>query len=245
MNRANRSSLLLSVILIVIFAIVLSRPELYSGEGGDITLFSYADMRKGDLRVKGPEGAAKRHPAGRTEKWVEIAVGLGKKEELYFLRDTDIDARGRAVHFSVKVRGINKEGRDYDPGEAKYPFFLQMIFDTAPEGLSLKKKLSLWYKSVRSEKIRNRQNIIYAFGNRLPKESIVNPYPGSAIISIGDDRDVDRVINVSRSLDYDYKLAFGEEMKGKLKRVVVGFEGYGDGGESLPVLVSPILLKRD
>lgn len=245
MNKANRFPLLLCVILISIFAIVFSRPELYSSEDGDITLFSYADMRKGDLRVKGPARAAKRHSAGRAEKWVEVAVGLGKKEELYILRDTEIDARGRAVHFSVKVGGINKEGRDYDPAEAKYPFFLQMIFDTEPEGISLKKKLSLWYKSVKSEKIRNRRNIIYAFGNRLPKESIINPYPGSAIISIGDDRDVDRVIHVTRSLDYDYLLAFGEEMEGKLKRVVIGFEGYGDGGESLPVLVSHILLKRD
>lgn len=228
--------------MITIIAVVAPHIDSVSGEAKDLTLFSYSDILKGDLIVKGSREAAKPKPTDKRESWVDMVVGLGGRENLYILKDVDIAGKGRAVVFSVKVSAINPEGRDYEPDESKYPFFLQMVFDSGPEELSLKKRISLWYRSLRVQKIHNRRNIIYAFGNRMPKESIVNPYPGGAIISIGDDRDVGSMVRVTRSLDDDYKLAFGKEMEGKLKKVVIGFEGFGGKSEPHPVMVSRILL---
>lgn len=233
----------LGILILAVAATLLSPVVSRTEKDNGTTLFAYTDISSGNSKVTGAESAIRPAPSGGGESWADMTVHLEEKEGVYIIKDVDIDVREMALQFQVKVMGINPGGGDYKPDEAQYPFYLQLIFDGAPDGISLKKKFSLWFKSLWSEKVKSRQNILYVFGNRMPKESIVNPYPGGAIISIGDDRDVSRLVSVSRDIGNDYLLAFGKEMNVKLTKVVIGFEGGGKRTAPFPVSVSRFLLK--
>lgn len=215
-----------------------------AGGGKDNVLLSFAEIEKGEVEVKGSRDAlsVKRTEKGEAEHG--LMVNLDGDMSVYIMKDVEIDPKGKEILFSLKVGGINTCGNDYRPDDALYPFFIQLVFSDGPDGLSWKKWVSQKFKSMWDQKVKTRRNIIYAFGNRLPKESIVTPYPGGAVISIGDDRDCGRLIQVTRDIENDYLLAFGKGMAGNVMRVIVGFEGFSDNRESIPVLVSEISLRK-
>lgn len=185
----------------------------------------------------------KEEPEGAAADWADMVIETGKDKGVYFEKKLDIDAGAKVLDFSVLVNDVHADGEDYDPAKARYPFFLLLVFEGTPRDISIKKRVFLWIKSLRSKKVERRHNLLYIFANSMPKESIVNTYPGGAIISIGDDRDVGRLIHVRRDLGIDYKLAFGSELRSRLKKVVVGFEGEWQNEKTSPVSVSTFLLK--
>jgi hypothetical protein len=192
------------------------------GGPGDLILFSPKRIEEGAVKISGNrEDLSVLAP---DEGAVRIRAKLKKGHSIYVSEKVDMDLNGKVVIFSYSVSRPNKSESDYRIGKARYPFFIQFVFDRGPD-LSLRKKLVLWYKSLSEKKVKTKRNIIYAFTNRMPSGSIATPLAGSAVISVGDERDAGRIVKVSRVPSEDYRLAFGEKLSGRVKKIVLGFEG--------------------
>jgi hypothetical protein len=228
------------VLFIIVFSFLLI--AFRSDGGKDFVLFTYSDIENGSARVKGYTDAIVSSPKSKDKTGSDMGVTLVGGKSVYITKKVKMDLKGKEVRFNLKVGGINSCRYDYQPGEAKYPFFLQLVFDEGPDGLGVRKWVKQKFKAMRDEKVKTQRNIIYAFGNKMPKGSIVNAYPGGVVISIGDEGDCGRMINVKRDLESDYLFSFGKEIDSRLVGVIVGFEGYKENKESIPVSVSEITL---
>ena len=228
--------------LLPILILLMMIQPLY-GVDGKTLLFSRKDLRIKGVKIKGDkEGTLNIEDSpGIGDGMLNVTLEKGK--DLYITKGTDIDISGKTLLFTVKVNKINRIGGDYEIRKSRYPFFLLMIFDEGPGDLSLKKRVVHWIKALWSEKVSIKKELIYAFANRLPSDSIITPEPGSAVISIGDEKDVRQPILVERNIEKDLTIAFGEKGNVRVKEIVLGFESGEDVG-NISVNLSQIYLVK-
>ncbi len=226
-------------LLLILILVMMSQP-LYGVEGKAL-LFSRKDLGNKGVKIKGVKEGTLNIEGSPGIGDGMLFVKLEEGKDLYITKGTDIDISGKTLSFTVKVNKINRIGGDYKIRKSRYPFFLLMIFDEGPGDLSLKKRVVHWVKALWSEKVSIKKELIYAFANRLPSDSIITPEPGSAVISIGDEKDVMQPILVERNIEKDLTIAFGEKGNVRVKEVVLGFESGEDVGD-ISVNLSQIYL---
>jgi len=209
-----------------------------SDESGQI-LFSQRDIKEGIAKVKGyREGI--RTPPSEVPSWNDgIFVTLAKGEEIYISKDVESNLSGKLLHFSLYVDGINHRESDYKVKDSRYPFFLLLVFDETPGNIPMKERITRWAKSFWNEKVETRKNLMYVFGNRLPSDSLITPEEGSVIVSVGDEKDLSQVVQVSRNIEKDFFVAFGTSPGKRLKKILIGFE-EGDEERDISVSLSPL-----
>ncbi len=159
-----------------------------------------------------------------------LKVDLAGGKKVYLESDVLKNVPPGKIEFSYRCDGVNQNESDYRVKEARYPIYVQVIFDEKPD-LSFRKYVALAFSAAWNRKIWTRRSLLYAFGNRIPKGSIVNSTVSVAIVSVGDETDVGKDVKVDRDLRKDFTLAYGKPPASGVYRIVIGFEGTdGKGG---------------
>ncbi|RMG59660.1 MAG: DUF3047 domain-containing protein [Deltaproteobacteria bacterium] len=181
------------------------------------------------VRVKGKREALKKAAKGES-----IVVSLLKGEEVRIDLGGEDSSSAGELFLSYLCRGIIENESDYRAAEARYPLYVQIVFDEKPD-LSFRKSLLLFWRSIWNDRVWTRKSIVYAFTNRMPRGSVVNSEKTVALVSVGDETDVGREVRVTRDIARDFTLAYGAPPRGKIYRVVVGFDGPAKEGKVLEV----------
>ncbi len=233
----HKGGLAIVIALLILFQGVAS----YSSDESAEILFSRKDIKEGIARVKGYKKGMRTPPSGVPSWDNGLFVTLSKGKSVYISKEVESNVSGKVLKFSLYVDGINHRESDYRVKKSKYPFFLLLVFNESPGNISLKKKITRWARSLWNEKVETRKNLMYAFGNRLPSDSVITPEEGAVIVSVGDEKDLSQVVKVSRDIEKDFFIAFGTSPGKQLKKIVIGFEEDNED-KKISVSVSPLSL---